>query len=238
MAPVIKDALPGEGIIEGNFTTEEARDLKLLLNAGALPVPLEIAENRTVSPTLGRDSIYASLRAGLLGLAAVGLFMVLAYRLPGLVADIALTLFGLLVMALMALTHQTLTLYGIAGFIITIGMAVDANVLIFERMKEELWAGKSLRAAIEAGFTRAWAAILDSNLTTLIGGAVLYFLGTSTIKSFAVTLSLGVLCSMFTAVTVTRWLLELVGSTRLGQRTEMYIRAERAKTAAQATSAR
>lgn len=215
MAPTIKDAIPGKGIIEGNFSTEEARDLKLLLNAGALPVPLEIAENRTVSPTLGRDSVVRSLEAGLIGLAAVGLFMALFYRLPGLLADTALVIYVIIVLAVLVMANVTLTLPGIAGFVLSIGMAVDANVLIFERLKEELWAGKGIRAAVEAGFARAWTAILDSNVTTLIGAAVLYFLGTSAIKTFAVTLSVGVICSMFTAITVTRWLLDIFGTARL-----------------------
>ncbi len=239
MAPVIKDALPGEGVIEGNFSTEEAKDLKLLLNAGALPVPLEIAENRTVSPTLGRDSIYRSLRAGIIGLIAVALYMILNYRLPGFLADIALLLYGLLVLAVLVIAHVTLTLPGIAGFILSIGMAVDANVLIFERLKEELWSGKGMRAAIDAGFNRAWTAILDSNVTTLISAAILYFLGTSSIKTFAVTLSVGVLCSMFTAITVTRWLLDIVGSTSLGRRLSLYLpRAPQPEASAQAAGSR
>ncbi|MCD6352170.1 MAG: protein translocase subunit SecD [Armatimonadetes bacterium] len=215
MAPTIRDAIPGRGIIEGNFTTQEARDLKLLLNAGALPVPLEIAENRTVSPTLGRDSVVHSLQAGLLGFAAVVLYMLIFYRKPGLIADVALIIYVMIVFAVLVMANTTLTLPGIAGIVLSIGMAVDANVLIFERLKEELWAGKGARTAIDAGFNRAWTAILDSNVTTLIGAAVLYFLGTSSIKTFAVTLSVGVLCSMFTAITVTRWLLEIFGSSRV-----------------------
>jgi preprotein translocase subunit SecD len=179
-----------------------------LLNAGALPVPLEIAENRTVSPTLGRDSVYRSLLAGVVGFVAVVLFMIFNYRLPGLLADLALVMYVVLVLAVLVVSKATLTLPGLAGFLISIGMAVDANVLILERFKEELWGGKGFRAAIEAGFHRAWTAILDSNLTTLIACAVLYFLGTSAIKSFAITLFVGVVCSMFTAVVVSRWLLD------------------------------
>ncbi len=215
MAPTIRDAIPGSGIIEGNFTTEEARDLKLLLNAGALPVPLEVAENRTVSPTLGRDSVVRSLQAGILGLLAVMLFMLVMYRRLGLLADVALLIYSMLILAVMVMANTTLTLFGIAGVIVSIGMAVDANVLIFERMKEELWAGKGAQSAVQAGFQRAWAAILDSNVTTLIGSGVLYFLGSSSIKAFAVTLSIGVLCSMFTAITVTRWLLDIFSTTRM-----------------------
>ncbi len=198
MAPVIKDALPGKGIIEGNFTTDAARDLKLLLNAGALPVPLEIAENRTVSATLGNDSVSASLRAAIIGFVAVTLFMLAYYRLPGLLADFALSLYVVLLMAVLIAAGVTLTLPGIAGLIISVGVAVDANVLIFERLKEELWQGKGMRTALEAGFHRAWTAILDSHVTTLIASAVLYLLGAGSIKTFAVTLFLGVLMSLFT----------------------------------------
>ena len=229
MAPVIKSPIPGQGVIEGNFTTEEAGDLRLLLNAGALPVPLEIAENRTVSATLGQDAIHRSMRAGLLGFLAVLIFMVLYYRLQGLLADIALVLYILIVIAVVAaslavkgLGGITLTLPGIAGMILSIGMAVDANVIIFERLKEEIWSGKSMRAAVIAGFDRAWTAILDANVTTLIVAAVLYFLGTSLIKSFAAMLFIGILCSLFTAVTVTRWLVTMMGETKLGQNLALF----------------
>ncbi len=229
MAPVIKSAIPGEGIIEGNFTTQEAGDLRLLLNAGALPVPLEIAENRTVSATLGQDTIDRSLRAGLIGFVAVVVFMLLYYRLPGLLADIALVLYVIIVLAVVAISQQikgiggiTLTLPGIAGVIISIGMAVDANVLIFERLREELRAGKSMRSAVAAGFDRAWTAILDSNVTTLITCAVLYFLGTSIIKSFAAMLFIGVVCSFFTAVTVSRWLVSAVAESRFGNNPALF----------------
>jgi preprotein translocase subunit SecD len=223
MAPVIKDAIPGAGIIEGNFTTQAARDLETLLNAGALPVPLEIAENRTVSATLGRDSVVASLRAAIIGFLAVTLFMLSYYRLPGFLADCALVLYVVMLLALLIAANVTLTLPGIAGLIISIGVAVDANVLIFERLKEELWGGKGMRAAMEAGFHRAWTAILDSHVTTLIASGVLYLLGAGSIKTFAVTLFLGVLMSLFTAVVVTRWLLDIVGSTRLGQHVNLYM---------------
>lgn len=214
MAPVIKSEIPGAGIIEGGFTAQEARDLKLLLNAGALPVPLEVAENRTISASLGASSVQKSLYAGFIGLALVLLFMLAYYRLPGLLADISLSLYILVVLAVLVFTKTVLTLPGIAGIILSIGMAVDANVIIFERLREELWTGKSMRAAIEAGFERAWTAIVDANITTLIVAAVLYFMGTSSIKSFAVTLFVGVLCSLLTAVTVTRWLVTMVGNLR------------------------
>lgn len=222
MAPVIRSEIPGAGIIEGRFTPDEAARLSLLLNAGALPVPLEIAENRTVSATLGADSIRQSLIAGMVGLALVIAFMVLAYRVPGALANIALILYLVLLMAALKLANATLTLPGIAGFIMSLGMAVDANILIFERLKEELYSGKTARAAIAAGFERAWTAILDANVTTMIGAAVLYFLGTSAIKSFAVILFLGVIVHLFTAVTVSRWLVTMFAHTRLGQRLAYY----------------
>lgn len=227
MAPVIKSEIPGEGIIEGNFSAQEARDLKLLLNAGALPVPLEIAENRTISATLGTYAIQRSLQAGVFGLLAVVLFMIVWYRLPGLLADVALVLYVFIVLAVLVFTKTTLTLPGIAGIILSIGMAVDANILIFERLREEIWSGKSMRAAIEAGFERAWTAILDSNVNSLIVAAVLYFLGSSSIKSFAVTLFVGVACSLFTAVTVSRWMVTMVGNSRLSQNYVLFgVRAE------------
>lgn len=222
MAPVIKSEIPGNGQIEGNFTSKEAGDLKLLLNAGALPVPLEIAENRTISATLGTYAIQRSLLAGTIGLSLVVVFMIIFYRLPGLLADVALALYLLIVLAVLVFTKTTLTLPGIAGIILSIGMAVDANILIFERLKEEVWSGKSIRAAIDAGFERAWTAILDSNINSLIVAAVLYFLGSSSIKSFAVTLFVGVVCSLFTAVTVSRWMVTMIGTSKLGQKLHLF----------------
>lgn len=222
MAPVIRSAIPGSGIIEGNMTPEQASDLRLLLNAGALPVPLEIVENRTVSATLGQDSIQRSLNAAYLGVAAVMIFMIAYYRLPGLLADIALILYMAIVIAVTAYSQVTLTLPGIAGIILSLGSAVDANVIIFERLKEELWARRSLRAAVTAGFDRAWTAILDAQVTTLISAAVLYWLGTSLIKGFAIMLFIGVVCSLFTAVTVTRWLLTMVAERPWAQKRSLY----------------
>lgn len=222
MAPVIRSEIPGSGIIEGNFSPAEARDLQLLLNAGALPVPLEVAENRTVSATLGADSIRQSLFAGMIGLVLVLVFMAGYYRVPGLLADLALALYMILLTAVLAMANATLTLPGIAAFIMSLGMAVDANVLIFERLKEELYAGKSPRSAVAAGFDRAWTAILDSNVTTLIGASVLYFLGTASIKSFAVTLLLGIVVHVFTAVTVSRWFVTMFCATRYGQTLSHY----------------
>lgn len=222
MAPVIRAAIPGSGVIEGNMTPEEASDLKLLLNAGALPVPLEIVENRTVSATLGKDSIQRSLNAAYVGVAAVMIFMIAYYRLPGVLADLALILYIALVIAVTAYLQVTLTLPGIAGIILGLGSAVDANVIIFERLKEELWARRSLRAAVATGFHRAWTAILDANVTTLISAAVLYWLGTSLLKGFAIMLFIGVVCHLFTAVTVTRWLLTMVVEKPWAQKRSLY----------------
>lgn len=229
MAPVIRSAIPGRGIIEGNMTSQEASDLKLLLNAGALPVPLEIVENRTVSATLGQDSITRSLRAGIVGVIALMIFMIAYYRLPGLLANVALLLYLCLIIAVTSWLEVPLTLPGIAGIILTLGTAVDANIIIFERLKEELWARKSMRSAVAAGFDRAWTAILDANVTTLIAAAVLYWLGTSLIKGFAIMLFIGVLCSLFTAVTVTRWLLTMVAEARWAQRRALYGVGERSE---------
>jgi len=206
--------LAGSGEITGNFSKEQAVDLAVKLNAGALPVPIRIIEERTVGATLGQDSIQKSLVAGAVGIAMVMLFMVVVYGLPGLVADMALILYALATLAIFRGTPATppitLTLAGIAGFILSIGMAVDANILIFERTKEELRGGKSLFTAVEHGFSRAWPSIRDSNFNSLIACSVLMLFGTSIVKGFAVTLAIGVCVSMFTAVTATRTLLHLI----------------------------
>ena len=217
-SPVIRARIPGEGVIEGSFTAEEARDLAILLRGGALPVPVRPVEERTVGPTLGRDSIERSLRAGWVAVVAVVLFVTAYYRLPGFLASLSLALYGLLLVALFSLLGATLTLPGIAGVILSFGMAVDGNVIIFEKLKEELRAGKTLRAAVTAGWRRGLVTILDSNVTTLIGAAVLLWLGTGPIRGFAVTLSLGVVASMFTAIVVTRWLVELCAELGLQDR--------------------
>jgi len=197
----------GNAVITGNFTAEDASDLAIQLRGGALPVPVEVVENRTVGATLGRDSIRRSLYAALGGLVLVLIFMALYYRLPGLIADGALVVYALLTLAAFALLSVTLTLPGIAGFILSIGMAVDANVLIFERTREEIRAGKTLYRAIEAGFHRAFTSILDSNVTTLIACMALFWLGSGFVRGFALTLGLGIVVSMFTAVTCSRSLL-------------------------------
>ena len=184
-----------------------------LLNAGALPVPAKIVEENTVGPTLGADSIAKSKVAGAIGLGFVMIFMIAYYRVPGLIANIALVIYGLILFALFKLIPVTLTLAGIAGFILSIGMAVDANILIFERTKEELKAGRTLFTAINSGFDRAWTSIFDSNVTTIITCAILYCCGTSIVKGFALTLALGVLVSMFTAINVTKNFMHLIFGT-------------------------
>ncbi|MFW5665533.1 MAG: protein translocase subunit SecD [Coleofasciculus sp.] len=194
----------GSAVITGNFDVERASDLAAQLKGGSLPLPVEIVENRTVGATLGRDSIQSSVYAAIGGLILVLLFMAIYYRLPGLIADVALSIYALLTLAAFALIGVTLTLPGIAGFILSIGMAVDANVLIFERTREELREGKTLYRSVESGFYRAFSSILDSNLTTLIACAALFWLGSGLVKGFAVTLGIGVVISMFTALTCTR----------------------------------
>ena len=184
-----------------------------LLNAGALPVPAKIIEENTVGPTLGADSIEKSKIAGVIGLAVVMLFMIFYYRLPGLIADIALIIYSLILFALFKQIPVTLTLAGIAGFILSIGMAVDANILIFERTKEELRAGRTLFTAINAGFDRAFTSIFDSNMSTIITCLILYFFGTSVVKGFALTLALGTAVSMFSAITVTKNFMHLIFGT-------------------------
>ena len=200
----------GSAVIQGNFTTQEANDLAVQLRGGALPVPVEIVENRTIGASLGRDSIQSSINAGIGGLVLVLIFMVAYYRLPGVIANIALLIYALLTWAAFVLLGVTLTLPGIAGFVLSIGMAVDANVLIFERTREELRAGKSLYRSVESGFYRAFSSILDGNVTTVIACAALFWLGAGLVKGFAVTLALGVAVSMFTALTCSRSLLFVV----------------------------
>jgi preprotein translocase subunit SecD len=257
-SPVINSQIPdGQGVIQGNFTLEEAQQLVVQLRYGSLPVPLRVETTRAIGPTLGQDSVQRSIQAGMVGLGIVLLFMLIYYRLPGFLADMALILYGLLNMAVYmvgwpilllisllmivsyvldrrdswplilgsillvvtialaaaGLTGVTLTLPAITGFILSTGMAVDANILVFERMKEELRAGRNLDSAIEAGFSRAWTSIRDSNISTLITCAILFYFGSTfgagTVRGFAITLALGVIINIFTAITVTRTFMRL-----------------------------
>jgi preprotein translocase subunit SecD len=212
-SPVINSAISNQGIIEG-IPASQVRDLVIQLKAGALAVPLKVVQSRTVGPTLGQDSINRSIVAGAIGLGTVALFMILYYRLPGALAVVALLIYTSITFALFKLIPVTLTLAGIAGFILSIGMAVDANVLIFARLKDELRTGRSLSSAIEAGFDHAWPSIRDSNISTMITSAILYwfgrYTGASIITGFALTLFVGVAVSMFTAITVTRTFLRLM----------------------------
>ena len=207
-APVIRAKITDAGIIEGDFTVDEAQALAIQMKYGALPVPLKVVDVRTVGPSLGEDSIRRSLLAGTIGIIVVLLFMLAYYRLPGFIADLALLSFVSFNIALYKIIPVVLTLPGIAGFLLTTGTAVDANILIFERMREELRAGRSLPSAVEAGFSRAWTSILDSNLSTILTGLILLYFGSnfgaSVVQGFAVTLIIGVLVSMFTAVFATR----------------------------------
>ncbi len=200
----------GRAVISGSFNLQEARLLSQRLNAGALPVPIELIAQQSVGASLGAKSLSTSLKAGIVGILIVMLFMLFFYRLPGLLSVIALTLYVTLTLAVFKLIGVTLTLAGIAGFILSIGMAVDANVLIFERLKEELEEGKSLKAAVEEGFLRAWTSIRDGNISTLITCVLLIWFGTSFVQGFAVTLATGILISMFSAITVTRVMLRFV----------------------------
>ncbi len=222
-APVVQSVIRSgtAGQIEGNFTIDEAKDLTNQLNSGALDVPLTIIGRENVDPTLGADSIQKSMQAAIIGIILLLLFMLLYYRLPGLIACISLGIYGVFLLAIFSAFPITLTLAGIAGAILSLGMAVDANVLIFERMKEELRAGRTSGAAVEAGFNRAWTAIRDSNITTFIACAVLIWLGISStfhasmVSGFAITLFIGVALSMFTAIVVTRTFLRLIVGSRL-----------------------
>jgi preprotein translocase subunit SecD len=212
-APVIQEPIPGgEARITGNFSPEEARDLAIVLREGALPAPVTIEQNRAVGPSLGSDSITRGVRSALLGSILVVVFMLVYYRLSGLIATVALALNFLIIMGVLALPGlgATLTLPGIAGIILTLGMAVDANVLIFERVREELRTGKSPRAAVDAGFDRAFSAILDANATTIVAAIVLFQFGTGPVKGFAVTLTIGIAVSMFTAIFVSRTIFETI----------------------------
>ena len=212
--PTVQEKIEGgSAVITGRFNVKEARTLAERLNAGALPVPIHLIAQTTVGPTLGSLSLNQSLRAGMIGILVVMLFMMLYYRLPGIIASFTLLLYASIVLVLFKLIPVTLTLAGIAGFILSVGMAVDANILIFERLKEELKAGRDLSTAVEEGFKRAWTSIRDSNFSSLITCAILMWFGSSIIKGFAVTLIIGILSSMFTAITVSRTILKAIALT-------------------------
>jgi len=214
--PVVNEAITGgTAQISGEFTVDEAKELARNLNAGALPVPIQLISQQTVGPTLGSISLQKSLKAGLTGLLVVIIFLILFYKVPGLLASLALGVYVAVILALFKLIPVTLTLAGIGGFILSIGMAVDANILIFSRMREELKREQSFSVSIEEGFRRSWPSIRDGNMTTLIVALILFSLGTSFIKGFAFTLSIGIILSMFSAIFVTRNLLRLFVNTRL-----------------------
>ncbi|MBY6276950.1 protein translocase subunit SecD [Symbiobacterium thermophilum] len=213
-APTVQEPIPGgEATITGHFTVEEAGTLANLINGGALPVKLVEVEARMVSATLGADSVAKSLRAGWIGIVGVLLFMILLYRIPGLLADIALGVYAILNMVVLLAIDAVFTLPGIAGLLLGIAMAVDGNVIIFERIKEELRKGKGLRSGIDAGFHRAYVTVLDSQITTAIAAGILWYLGTGPVRGFAVTLFVGTVLSIFTAITFTRWLVKLTVDT-------------------------
>lgn len=212
----------GKASIEGGFTIESATELAMLIKAGALPVEMEEVAASVIGPTLGLESLDKSVYAATIGIILIFVFMLLFYRIPGLVADIALTIYILIVLFIMVSLKATLTLPGVAGLILSIGMAVDANVVIFERVKEEIRAGKSLRSSVDSGFKRALSTVLDANVTTLIAGIVLFSFGTGPIKGFAVTLIIGIVASMITAVFVTRLLLKLFIGINITKNTKLF----------------
>ncbi len=215
-APTVQEKISGgKAQITGSFTVEEAQVLSRNLNAGALPVPINLISQQSVGPTLGAISLEESLKAGMVGFLAIILFIIVFYRLPGVLASLALIIYIGLILSLFKLVPVTLTLAGIGGFILSIGMAIDANILIFSRLREELRAGKDFYQAVEEGFERAWSSIRDGNLTTLIVAAILFSFGTSFIKGFALTLSLGILISMFSAIFITKNFLRCFINTKL-----------------------
>jgi len=221
-SPVVQQELGDSGHITGQETLEEAHELALLLRAGALPMPIEVIENRTIGPTLGEMSIQQSVRAGIIGLILIVIFITLSYKLLGLMASIALLFYSILVLGVISILGATLTLPGIGGLILSIGMAVDANVIIFERIKYEYREGKSLKASINSGFKRAIMTILDSNITTLITAAILGYFSTGVVRGFAITLSIGILASMFTAIIVTKLLIDLALSIDLKNKVKLF----------------
>lgn len=215
---VNEEITDGKAIISGNFTTDEAKVLVQRLNAGALPVPISLLSQQTVNASLGQDSVNSSLTAGIIGFILLSIFLILYYRMEGVLAVLALIIYTLLSLSIFKLIPVTLTLAGIAGFLMSIGMAVDANVLIFERIKEEIKKGKTISVAIEEGFGRAWSSIFDSNASTLLTCLILIYVGTGTVKGFAVTLSIGVLLSMFSAIMVSKNFLKIATSFKTFQK--------------------
>lgn len=222
-APTVQDEITdGSAVINGDFTLDEAKSLTIQLNAGALPVPIALISQNNIGATLGQESVNKSVVAGILGLLLVLLFMIIYYKLPGVIAAVSLTVYAIITLAIYIYIPVTLTLAGIAGFLISIGMAIDANILIFERMKEEIREGRSILAAIDVGFVRAWSSIRDSNVATLITCVILYYFGSGLIRGFAVTLGIGVIVSMFSAITVTHTLLRLVAATNLSKKFKLW----------------
>jgi len=218
-APVVQAEITnGQAVISGGFSLNEAKELSRRLNAGALPVPIELIGQQTIGPSLGQESAQRSIKAGVIGLILIAIWMIGYYRLPGLVATLALLIYAALFLALIKLVPITMTLAGVAGFIITIGMAVDANVLIFERFKENLRAGRTVPYALEDGFKEAWDSIKASNLSSLLTAVILYAMGTSIVRGFALTYGIGIILSMFTAITVTRVFLTWLTSYRVTHR--------------------
>jgi preprotein translocase subunit SecD len=213
--PTVSNAITnGQGIIEGKFTSDSANQLAVQLRYGALPVPLKVVETEAVGATLGQDSVNKSILAGIIGLSMIMILMIYFYRLPGLIADLALVMYTMTSFALFKVIPITLTLPGIASFVLSIGVAVDANILIFERMKEEMRSGRAIRQAIDLGWTRAWPSIRDSNISTLITCTILFIFGSqfgaTIVMGFSITLAIGVLVSLFTAIVATRTFLHLV----------------------------
>jgi preprotein translocase subunit SecD len=222
-APTVQDAITdGKAVINGSFTLQEAKNLAIQLNAGALPVPISLVSQNNIGATMGSEAVSKSIVAGLLGLLMVLLFMIISYRLPGLISAIALLMYTIITLSIFIFVPVTLTLSGIAGFLISIGMAIDANILIFERMKEEIREGRSVMAAIDAGFDRAWSSIRDSNMSTLITCVILYYFGSGLIRGFAVTLGIGVVVSLFSALTITHILLRLIANTSLANKFSLW----------------
>ncbi|MGA7571042.1 MAG: protein translocase subunit SecD [Candidatus Aquilonibacter sp.] len=221
-AATIIGEISDSGEITGQFTQEQTTTLANELNAGALPASITIIEKESIGPTLGKIDLIQSLKASMLGLGLVLLFMIAVYRLPGLLADLALVIYVIVMLGILAVSHATLTLPGIAGFVLSIGMAVDANVLIFERIKEELWNGKTMRASVRVGFSRAFSAVFDSHFTTIVGAGVLFMLGTGTVKGFAFTLFWGTVVSLVTAVFITRFFVDVLVDNNLLSAPEFY----------------